>query len=204
MAHKFFVVVIHRRYKRGPYRGQWRRLFLSTRGHLSFAEPLPDRCWRTRQGAASAAIRLSPNGLYTWFPRRNYQGEEIVIVAELGDTSQYEIPERFKAMVRRYCKAHDLAIEKALPTATAIAPAVRAQFRNEQLGEAMRRRREALGMSQNAVAARAGVSRHMIYLAERGEGSGVVNLWAISVALDTSLSQLVAVAEAPLVETHVP
>ncbi len=66
-----------------------------------------------------------------------------------------------------------------------------------RLGARIRDRRVALGLSQKALCARAGVSPRFLVMLERGEGNpSVVRLFELSQALGVTLSQLTADLEA--------
>ena len=57
----------------------------------------------------------------------------------------------------------------------------------DELGQALRRRREALGISKSALAGRAGKVREVVYRLEAGEEASVSSLLAIVAALGLAI-----------------
>jgi len=58
---------------------------------------------------------------------------------------------------------------------------------SDELGRALRDRRQALGLSKSSVAERAGKVREVIYRLEAGEEASVSSLFAVAGALDLVL-----------------
>jgi transcriptional regulator with XRE-family HTH domain len=68
----------------------------------------------------------------------------------------------------------------------------------QQFGTLVRRRREAAGVSQEALAAKAGLHRTYISLLERGQRMPSIEVVRkLAAALDTTMASLMAELEAP-------
>ncbi len=66
----------------------------------------------------------------------------------------------------------------------------------QQFGAVLRRRREAVGLSQEALAAQANLHRNYVGLLERGQRMpSILVVQRLSAALDTTMSELLAEVE---------